>query len=307
MAAWQTASTSTTDDTGGLPARHHLWPDFVVRWLFGAAKTNAPPGRSRARSPGSRTSASVARQARRRHHRADGRQTTRLEGLRRGAGRGHRAPDGGLPRRGPHARRAGAQRRPGLAVAPPRRILRPAGGLSRPPGQADRSDRPRRRVDPRWPRGELHAAAAVDADGPHHRAVEGARRSGWPSGWASPSARPGGPPGISTAAGSISIAPCTAPNSSDPHNFDLVLDSNSLGLEIATEVIVRAVEAGRPQGVATSPLLRPGSADRGAPKAERSLTASDIWGAPLPVPADSAEMPTPGARSTEVSEPASGQ
>jgi cytidylate kinase len=32
----------------------------------------------------------------------------------------------------------------------------------------------------------------------------------------------------------------------DPHNFDLVLDSHSLGLEIATEVIVRAVEAGRP-------------------------------------------------------------
>jgi cytidylate kinase len=30
----------------------------------------------------------------------------------------------------------------------------------------------------------------------------------------------------------------------DPHNFDLVLDSHSLGLEIAAEVIVRAVQAG---------------------------------------------------------------
>ena len=32
----------------------------------------------------------------------------------------------------------------------------------------------------------------------------------------------------------------------DPHNYDLVLDSHSLGLEIAAEVIFRAVDAGRP-------------------------------------------------------------
>ena len=32
----------------------------------------------------------------------------------------------------------------------------------------------------------------------------------------------------------------------DPHRYDLVLDSNSLGLKIAAEVIIRAVEAGRP-------------------------------------------------------------
>ena len=35
-------------------------------------------------------------------------------------------------------------------------------------------------------------------------------------------------------------------NSADPHNFDMVLDSHSLSLEITAEVIVRAVEAGRP-------------------------------------------------------------
>jgi cytidylate kinase len=34
----------------------------------------------------------------------------------------------------------------------------------------------------------------------------------------------------------------------DPHNYDLVLDSQSLGLEIAVEIIVMAVEAGRPAG-----------------------------------------------------------
>jgi cytidylate kinase len=35
-------------------------------------------------------------------------------------------------------------------------------------------------------------------------------------------------------------------DSTDPHNYDLVLDSNSLGLSIASEVIVRAIEAGLP-------------------------------------------------------------
>src|SRR3954451_7502107 len=35
-------------------------------------------------------------------------------------------------------------------------------------------------------------------------------------------------------------------DATDPHNFDLVLDSNSLGLPIAAEIIVRAIEAGLP-------------------------------------------------------------
>jgi cytidylate kinase len=35
-------------------------------------------------------------------------------------------------------------------------------------------------------------------------------------------------------------------DATDPHHYDLVLDSHSLGLTIATEVVVRAVEAGRP-------------------------------------------------------------
>jgi cytidylate kinase len=34
-------------------------------------------------------------------------------------------------------------------------------------------------------------------------------------------------------------------DSTDPHNYDIVLDSNSLGLQIAAEVIVRAIEAGQ--------------------------------------------------------------
>jgi cytidylate kinase len=35
-------------------------------------------------------------------------------------------------------------------------------------------------------------------------------------------------------------------DATDPHNFDIVLDSDSLGLEIAAELIVRAVQAGMP-------------------------------------------------------------
>jgi cytidylate kinase len=42
-------------------------------------------------------------------------------------------------------------------------------------------------------------------------------------------------------------------DSADPHNYDLVLDSNSLGLPIAAEVIVRAIEAGRPPRLAGTP------------------------------------------------------
>lgn len=39
----------------------------------------------------------------------------------------------------------------------------------------------------------------------------------------------------------------------DPHNYDLVLDTEGLGLTIAAEVVVRAVEAGRPPAPETKP------------------------------------------------------
>ncbi|MDR3634165.1 MAG: cytidylate kinase-like family protein [Isosphaeraceae bacterium] len=41
----------------------------------------------------------------------------------------------------------------------------------------------------------------------------------------------------------------------DPHNYDLVLDSNSLGLPIAAEVIIKAVEEGQPK-VEVQPQLK---------------------------------------------------
>jgi cytidylate kinase len=46
-------------------------------------------------------------------------------------------------------------------------------------------------------------------------------------------------------------------DSAEPHNYDLVLDSNSLGLAIATEIIVRTIEAGQVGKAAASrpPIL----------------------------------------------------
>ncbi len=43
MAAWQAASTSTTETPGGLPGRHHHWPDFFVRWFFGRGDEERAP------------------------------------------------------------------------------------------------------------------------------------------------------------------------------------------------------------------------------------------------------------------------
>ena len=84
-------------------------------------------------------------------------------------------------------------------------------------------------------------------------------------------------------------------NSNDPHNFDMVLESHSLGLEIAAEIIVHAVELGRPQGAAPSPLIR-----SVAPRARsreirtRSLPPSDLWEAGLTTPADHRAAVSPG-------------
>jgi cytidylate kinase len=50
-------------------------------------------------------------------------------------------------------------------------------------------------------------------------------------------------------------------DSTDPHNYDLVLDSDSLGLSVASEIIVRAIEAGQPSrdlGAMTATAAAPG-------------------------------------------------
>ena len=161
MAAWQTASTSSTDDAGTVPGRHHLWPDFLVRWLFGRGDEERLP--RAASGPVARfQNICISREAG-----AGGGTIARMVGKRLG----WKVYDEELIEAIAHrmevpldevrdARRAGAQRRPGLAPAPARGVLRPPGGLSRPPGQADRGDRPRRRIDPGRPRGRTSCCRA---------------------------------------------------------------------------------------------------------------------------------------------------
>ena len=64
-------------------------------------------------------------------------------------------------------------------------------------------------------------------------------------------------------------------NSADPHNFDMVLDSHSLSLEITAEVIVRAVEAGRPDASRAGTAPAAGAWNRSASAPEPAPDARD--------------------------------
>ncbi len=83
-------------------------------------------------------------------------------------------------------------------------------------------------------------------------------------------------------------------NSNDPHNYDLVLDSHSLGLEIATEIVVHAVEVGRRNTSATGPLLR-GASERGTVKSEPLSPTPDLSAIDRESSAPPAASPSPGA------------
>ena len=63
-------------------------------------------------------------------------------------------------------------------------------------------------------------------------------------------------------------------NPSDPHNFDMVLDTASLSLEIAAEIVVRAVEAGFPGGLASTA----GQRGRTDPSTTRPLAETGVPG-----------------------------
>ncbi len=85
--------------------------------------------------------------------------------------------------------------------------------------------------------------------------------------------------------------------SNDPHNFDLVIDSEGLGLEIAAEVIARAVEAGRPR--APGPSVRssnpepPALPDRPAPAEVPALPAAGPIAVATPAPKTSGPGESP--------------
>lgn len=71
----------------------------------------------------------------------------------------------------------------------------------------------------------------------------------------------------------------------DPHNYDMVLDTEGLGLEIAAEVIVRAVEAGRPPS--SGPVPPPGRTPWTTPEPIKAESRSDDG------PSHSVDPPTP--------------
>jgi len=77
----------------------------------------------------------------------------------------------------------------------------------------------------------------------------------------------------------------------DPHNFDMVLDTASLGLEIAVELVVRAVEVGRPAGLPAKPAPRPrpDSPTSSFPESANSLDANR---APMAAPDDPTSLGT---------------
>lgn len=85
--------------------------------------------------------------------------------------------------------------------------------------------------------------------------------------------------------------------SNDPHNFDLVIDSEGLGLEIAAEVIARAVEAGRPRApgpsVRSSNAEPPAPPDRPAPAEVPALPAAGPIAVTTPAPTASGPGESP--------------
>ncbi len=87
-------------------------------------------------------------------------------------------------------------------------------------------------------------------------------------------------------------------NSNDPHNYDLVLDSHSLGLEIAAEVVVHAVEVGRRNRTGMPPLLR-GPSEGATLKTEPLNPNPDLWGVARGSSASPAIAPPPGALAKE--------
>ena len=296
MAAWQTALSSSTGDAGNGPARHYHWPDFVVRWLFGRGDEE------RATREVSGAAARFQNICMSREAGAGAGIIARMVGKRLGwkvyddelvDAIAHRmevsldevrtldelAPsvvqDWLLPLREEY-------------YAPQEAYLDHLAKLIEAIGRAGESILVGRGANYMLPR---QSTLTVRVTAPLKvRAIRLAERMGVSVRTARRAARD-----LDRRRLHFDRTMHRA-RSNDPHNFDLVLDSESLGLEIAAEILVRAVEAGRPRGAATSPLLRQGSLAHGSPRPERSLTASEIWGAPLPDAPDRVEPPLQGSQ-----------
>jgi cytidylate kinase len=292
MAAWQTASTPSSEDAGNVPGRHHLWPDFIVRWLFGRGDEERAP-REASGTVARFQNVCISREAG-----AGAGAIARMVGKRLGwkvydeeliEAIAHRmevsldevrtldelAPsvvqDWLLPLREEY-------------YAPQEAYLDHLAKLIEAIGRAGESILVGRGANFMLPR---NTTLTVRVIAPLKvRAIRLAERMGVTVRTARRAARD-----LDRRRLHFDRTMHRA-HSSDPHNYDLVLDSNSLGLEIAAEILVHAVEVGRPHGAATSPLLRAGSPERGVAKPDRSPIVPELWGAPL-APSASPDWPSP--------------
>jgi cytidylate kinase len=292
MAAWQTASTPSSEDADNVPGRPHLWPDFLVRWLFGRGDEERLP-REASGSVARFQNICISREAG-----AGAGAIARLVGKRLGwkvydeeliEAIAHRmgvsldevrtldelAPsvvqDWLLPLREEY-------------YAPQEAYLDHLAKLIEAIGRAGESILVGRGANFMLPR---ETTLTVRIIAPLKvRAIRLAERMGVSVRTARRAARD-----LDRRRLHFDRTMHRA-HSGDPHNYDLVLDSNSLGLEIATEIIVHAVEVGRPHGAASGPLLRAGSPERGTAKPDHSQIVAELWGAPLNPPA-APESPRP--------------
>jgi cytidylate kinase len=285
MAAWQMSSTSSTEDAGSMPGRHHLWPDFVVRWLFGRGDEERA-AREVSGAVARFQNICISREAG-----AGAGTIGRMVGKRLGwkvydeelvEAIAHRmevsldevrtldelAPsvvqDWLLPLREEY-------------YAPQEAYLDHLAKLIEAIGRAGESILVGRGANYMLPR---ESTLTVRIVAPLKvRAIRLAERMGVSVRTARRAARD-----LDRRRLHFDRTMYRA-NSSDPHNFDLVLDSNSLGLEIATEIIVRATEVGRPGGAAPGSLLRTSPPERGSAKPERNVLDPGVWNQPLSSPA----------------------
>ena len=302
MSPWQSASSSSTQEAGNAPGRHHLWPEFLVRWLFGRGdEERATQGGVGLVSPAFRISASVARPA------PEEEPSRRLVGKRLGwkvydeeliEAIAHRmevpldevrtldelAPsvvqDWLLPLREEY-------------YAPQEAYLDHLAKLIEAIGRAGESILVGRGANFMLPR---EATLVVRINAPLKvRAIRLAERMGVSVRTARRAARD-----LDRRRLQFDRTMHRA-NSNDPHNYDMVLESHSLGLELAAEVIVRAVELGRPQGAAPNPLIRSTVPDLVTARPERSVATSERMGPPLTNPVG---LPASNPESHQTRDPA---
>ncbi len=284
MSPWQSASSSSTHEAGNAPGRHHLWPEFLARWLFGRGDEERLP-RAGSGSCARFQNICISREAG-----SGGGTIARLVGKRLGwkvydeeliEAIAHRmevpldevrtldelAPsvvqDWLLPLREEY-------------YAPQEAYLDHLAKLIEAIGRAGESILVGRGANFMLPR---EATLVVRINAPLKvRAIRLAERMGVSVRTARRAARD-----LDRRRLQFDRTMHRA-NSNDPHNYDMVLESHSLGLELAAEVIVRAVELGRPQGAAASPLIRSTVPDLVTARPERPDAISERMGPPLTNP-----------------------